>query len=76
MLSLKKEEKMCVNNVRTASVKRIYDEYVVKVCPNRTVRKDKVPWGIIRIINWVVESAKNKTYQTKKETKQNKQSKT
>lgn len=26
---------------------------------------------IIRIINWVVESAKNKTYQTKKE-KQNK----
>lgn len=36
---------MCVNNVRTASVKRIYDEYVVKVCPNRTVRKDKVPWG-------------------------------
>lgn len=31
---------------------------------------------IIRIINWVVESAKNKTHQTKKETKQNKQSKT
>lgn len=30
---------------------------------------------IIRIINWVVESAKNKTYQTKKETKQATQNK-
>lgn len=68
---------MCVNNVRTASVKRIYDEYVVRCVPTEQFVRIKFHGvfniRIIRIINWVVESAKNKTYQTKKE-KQNKTS--